>query len=206
LSDTTNNPSKIPVYIAAGGRSSRFGSDKARAPLDGKPLIMHIVAQLAPIASSITAVADVADKFSDLGVTTIPDRTPGQGPLAALQAAIQHAHEADAWICLTSCDLPRVRANWIGSLLEARQPADQAVAFRGDFWEPMPAIYRTTLLPQIDARIRTGELSLFRVLEECGARALPLPCDWNTAGHVNTTADLMRLEMLRRSPCDDGSE
>jgi molybdopterin-guanine dinucleotide biosynthesis protein A len=206
LSDTTNIPLKLPVYIAAGGRSSRFGSDKARALLAGKPLIVHIAEQLKPIATSMIAVADVPDKFADLGIATIPDRTPGQGPLAALQAAMHHADRADAWICLTSCDLPRVRADWISSLLAARRPTDQAVAFRGDFWEPMPAIYHTSLLPQIDNRIRKGELSLFRLLGDCRARAVPLPPAWSTAGHVNTAADLEGLEMQRRPPRENACE
>jgi molybdopterin-guanine dinucleotide biosynthesis protein A len=200
LSDAAHNPTKIPVYIAAGGRSSRFGSDKARALLEGKPLILHIVAQLDPIASSITAVADVADKFADLGISTIPDRTPGQGPLAALQAAMHHANRVDTWICLTSCDIPGVRAEWISTLLAARQPGDQAVAFHETFWEPMPAIYHASLAPQIDQRIAAGELSLSRLLSDFRARALPLPRDWRTCGHVNTATDLERLNSQLRDP------
>ena len=52
----------VPAYILSGGRSSRFGSDKARALAAGKPLILHAADTVAPVAASITVVADRPDK------------------------------------------------------------------------------------------------------------------------------------------------
>jgi molybdopterin-guanine dinucleotide biosynthesis protein A len=77
----------IPVYLLAGGRSSRFGSDKARAELAGVPLILRLAHQVEPVASPLVVVADRRDKYLDLGLTTIADALPGLGPLGGLLTA-----------------------------------------------------------------------------------------------------------------------
>ena len=51
---------KVPVYILAGGRSSRFGHDKAMARLAGVPLLSRVGTLAAPFASRITVVAEHA--------------------------------------------------------------------------------------------------------------------------------------------------
>ena len=98
----------MPVYILAGGRSSRFGSDKARALLDGEPLVARLARQIEPVARRVTVVAEAADTYADLGLRTIADRRPGLGPLAGLEAALLDATNppkstAD-WLILLSCD------------------------------------------------------------------------------------------------------
>ena len=59
---------QVPAYILAGGRSVRFGSDKARALVEGEPLIRRVADGLAQVTGSITAVAQQADAYADLGV------------------------------------------------------------------------------------------------------------------------------------------
>src|SRR5947207_199580 len=94
---------RIPVYIAAGGESSRFGSDKARALIGGQPIIRRIAAELEPIASRMVVISDVPDKYADLGLETIADITPGRGPIAALQMALYHAGDRGGHLLLVSC-------------------------------------------------------------------------------------------------------
>ena len=64
---------KVPVYILAGGKSSRFGQDKARVQLHGQPLLLHTARMVQAFASSITVVANAVDKYADLGLRTIAD-------------------------------------------------------------------------------------------------------------------------------------
>ena len=45
---------KLLGAILAGGRSSRFGSDKAFALLNGKPLIDHVIAALAAQTDAVS--------------------------------------------------------------------------------------------------------------------------------------------------------
>ena len=87
--------------ILAGGTSSRFGSDKARASHAGAPLIDHVIAALVP---QVTALAIVGGDWS--GLTRIDDRPArGLGPLGGLCGALAYAiaNGFDA-VLVTPCD------------------------------------------------------------------------------------------------------
>lgn len=73
--------------IIAGGRSRRFGSDKARATVEGRTLFDHVVGALSP------QVADIVLCGRDWpGFDSLDDRPePGLGPLGGLCAALHHA-------------------------------------------------------------------------------------------------------------------
>jgi len=181
----------IPVYILAGGHSSRFGSDKARALLDGTPMLPRIAQQISPLASRMTVVADRAGKYADLGLATIADQYPGHGPMAGLHAAMLHA-QGDPWLLLLSCDIIEVRSDWILTLLSARKPDSKAVAFRHDHWEPLLALYSTRIIQQVARRIESNDLAMHRLLDDLPAVAVPLPSDWPAVSHFNTPGELNR--------------
>ena len=96
----------ILAAVLAGGRSTRFGTDKALALHDGLPLIDHVIAALLPQASAL-----VITGRAHPGHTAIADfPAPGLGPLGGLCAALTHArrHGFDAVLCVPcdTLDLP----------------------------------------------------------------------------------------------------
>jgi len=206
----------LPVYILAGGRSSRFGSDKARVEIAGLPslpLIVSLAQQLAPVASRLRVVAELAGKYDDLGLETIGDRLPGQGPLGGLHAALADADEHDeaGWLLLASCDLVEVRPRWVSELFAHVRRGIQAVAFRDDRWQPMPALYHTSLAELVERQLAAiGRATLrqaqdrpskskgrpersrgamWRLLEVAATVAVPPPADWPDIAQINTPAD-----------------
>jgi molybdenum cofactor guanylyltransferase len=191
---------KVPAYILAGGRSSRFGSDKARATLEGKPLVVRLAQMLEPVAASVTAVADMPGKYADLGLRTIADLRPGLGPMAGLEAALDDAD--GEWILLTSCDLLILHSTWVERLLEQAGTDVEVVAFRDELWQPLPALYRVTLLEAVRKQLDRGELAMWKLIERARHRAAPLPADWPAVVQVNTPADLEHAErgVGRRGP------
>ncbi|MFS0735728.1 molybdenum cofactor guanylyltransferase [Sphingomonas sp. 1P06PA] len=89
--------------VLAGGRSSRFGSDKARTLLAGRALIDHALAALAPHVEALVVCGRDWP-----GVASLPDRpAPGLGPLGGLAAALHHAG-ANGFdgVIATGCDMP----------------------------------------------------------------------------------------------------
>ncbi len=181
----------IPVYILAGGRSSRFGSDKARAEIDGVPLVRRIADVLAPVTPTVTVVADRPDKYADLGLRTVVDQQPGLGPLGGLAAAVGDlTTRGDAWLLLTCCDLLVARPAWVHELARHAAPPAQAVAFRGDRWDPLFALYHTSAQPTIAAQLRAGDRSLWRLLESLRTIPIAHPADWPPLVQANTSAEL----------------
>jgi len=83
--------------ILAGGRSSRFGGDKALAMIDGDTLFGHALAALSARADAVVSCGRPWP-----GVEAIADRPHAGGPLAGLNAALAHgrARGFDAVLCV----------------------------------------------------------------------------------------------------------
>lgn len=184
-------PIPLPAYLLAGGQSRRFGSDKARATVEGVPLIVRLAEQLRPIADSITVIADKAGRYADLGLTTIGDIHPGQGPVAGLHTALHHADAP--WLLLVSCDLLELRPHWLEALWHARTDGahTQAVAFHEQHWQPFPGLYHQSLLAAVERRLAAGDLRMQRLLDVT-ASAVSLPSDWPAVAQVNTPEALVK--------------
>ena len=181
---------QIDGYVLAGGQSSRFGADKALIDIDGVPLVRKLRDLVTGFCGNCTVVASTGGRYADLGLMTIPDRVAGRGPMSGLHTALHHAH-AD-FVLLVSCDLVGLRAEWLITLRDAIRTGDRAVAFRHEYWEPMPAVYHASIRDEVDRRLVAGPLSMQRLLDDLSARAVSRPSDWHDAVQVNTPDDLRR--------------
>jgi molybdopterin-guanine dinucleotide biosynthesis protein A len=166
--------------VLAGGRSSRFGSDKALAVWRGQPLIAHVVARLASVADAVIVCGRAHD-----GVTSIPDRpVAGLGPLGGLNAALHHAAAHCFGRVLTaSCDTPVLD----DALLAALSAADDACL--GSL--PVIGIWRSAHAAALDAHlVEHNSRSMRGWATRIGAEMLDLPAPPN----VNRPEDLARLD------------
>jgi molybdopterin-guanine dinucleotide biosynthesis protein A len=137
---------------------------------------------------SVTAVAGSEGAYDDLRIRTIADLSPGNGPMAALQAALHD--RGHGWIFLVSCDMLSLRWHWIRELAQQRTGQSLAVAFRHSHWEPMCALYHTDLRELVDRRVSAGRLSMQELLQEIPVGALPMPGNWPRIAQANTRQDL----------------
>lgn len=179
----------LPVYILAGGRSSRFGSDKARATIGSRPLISIVAKELAPAASAITVVADRPGRYADLGLRTIGDLVPGQGPLGGLCTAIEDM-AGGGWLALVACDWVGLRARWLETLYREVNDGSHCIHFRHQRSEPLLALYHTSVLPRAYARLAAGQRSMHGLLEAITCTELDPPEDFAGARNINNREDL----------------
>ncbi len=180
----------LRAYILAGGRNSRFGSDKARAEVAGQPVLQIQARLLAPVCDRVTVVADLAGKYADLGLRTIADVTPGLGPLGGLATALADV-PAGQWFLLTACDHLTLPVAWLHTLTAAVQPEAPIVAFRREGrWEPLLALYHASLQAQVAAQLASGQRAMQRLLDTVPTVALEPPADWHRLLRFNTPEEL----------------
>lgn len=188
----------VPAYILAGGQSSRFGSDKARAVVHDKPLILHVAESIRPVSSSMTVVADRPNKYADLGLRTIADSVANMGPLGGLLTALQDAQ--DDWLLLVSCDWLGLRAAWMELLVNQPRTNVSVVAFRDQRWQPFPALFSRDLLDRVGEQLNHRDrsfsfsLSLQHLMNAVRTQAVPCPSDWHKAVQVNTPSCLTGMD------------
>ncbi|WP_158542713.1 molybdenum cofactor guanylyltransferase [Lujinxingia litoralis] len=179
-------------YVLAGGLARRLGQDKARAEIaPGVALINWVCGRLSPPITSWTAVGARAGQFEDLGVPTLGDRWPGQGPLGGIATA---ANEAQAgWFFVTSCDAAWARGRWVELLWEQRQ--GPAVVFEHEgIVEPLFGWYRGELAEPLAQALEAGHRSVWRFLNEVGATRVAAPRGWVSGQGINDPQDLTRAQ------------
>ncbi len=160
--------------VLAGGRSSRFGSDKALAMLDGRTLLDHAVAALRPHCDAVIVVGrdDVADW-----------PRPGMGPLGGIAGALIHAADRGFDQLLT---VPVDCVRLPGDLRARLESAPACLEI-----QPVIGLWPVTALGELRALLEDGrDLAVRAYARRIGARAVQ--SDF-VPPNVNRVADLDRL-------------
>jgi molybdopterin-guanine dinucleotide biosynthesis protein A len=165
-----------------------MGKDKALLPFRGGTLAGHVAAAVAEAAGSVTLVGD-PQKYGQLGLAVLPDRTPGAGPLGGIETALSHTI-AD-WNLLLACDMPAVSADFLRGLLDAaeRSQADVLVpAGPTGRLEPLCAVYHRRCCVPVRRALESG---IRRVTEALAGLRV---AQWNVADpacfeNLNTPED-----------------
>ena len=166
--------------VLAGGRSRRFGSDKAMALLHGKPLLMHALEAVARHARELVLCGRI-----EAGFTCLADRpAPDLGPLGGLNAALHHAAaQGFAGVLCTGCDMP-VFPDALAQALIGEGPAIVEDQYLMGYWPVASA-------PLLDAHLAGDrDRSVRGWLAVAQPRVVPAP----ELPNINTREDLRRLE------------
>lgn len=164
--------------VLAGGRSQRFGSDKAEALLDGRRLIDHAAAALCRHADDVIVVGR-----SDPAHVSIPDAPgAGLGPLGGLCAALHHARRNGYdMVLVMPCDAPDLPDTAARALLVGC-PAVAAT-------QPVVGCWPASLGTVLEKYLAGGGRRAMRAwCETAGAKLLALP----QISNINRPEDLPR--------------
>lgn len=171
---------RVLGVVLAGGLSTRFGSDKALAMLDGLTLLDRAVAALAPHCDAVAVVGRAVD-----GIASIADwPRPGMGPLGGIAGGLGHAaaHGFDRLLTIP-VDCVQLPAE-LRALLEPAPSYLEA--------QPVIGLWPVATAEALRARLTDGsDLAVRAYAREIGARAVRgdfmLP-------NINRVDDLDRLQ------------
>jgi len=98
--------------VLVGGRSRRFGSDKAAALLDGRSLLEHVTDALAPHVAEVAVIRAADDR-------PVPDLGPLGGLAGALHLAMAGGFDR---VLVAPCDTPRLPGPLLALLAASTAP------------------------------------------------------------------------------------
>ncbi len=151
----------ITAIVLAGGKSTRFGSDKASAILAGRPMLDWVVTACAEACAPIVVVRARGQRLPPVGapIEVIDDFVDGAGPLAGLAAGLRATTTEFAFA--TSCDAPLLRPELIALLARQIDGFDAACPEVDARLQPLVAVYRVGVaLGGVEQALEAGESSL----------------------------------------------
>ncbi len=165
--------------VLAGGRSSRFGSDKLAVELDGRPLLHHAIEAVASVCREVLVIVAPGETLNQprtagVEVRVVHDPEPFGGPLVGLGAGLAAASHPIALV--VGGDMPRLSAAVLELLLDAAGSAEAAILdVAGNRRQTLPMALRVEPARTAHERVReTDGRSLWQLLDELEVSRIPV--------------------------------
>jgi CTP:molybdopterin cytidylyltransferase MocA/SAM-dependent methyltransferase len=195
----------VAALVLAAGASSRFGSPKALAQFEGRPLLEHVLDAVreAGIDEIVVVLGHSADEIEN-GIDWLSERrvrNPDPRHLASsLQVGIAAISEIDPpvrGVVIVLGDQPRTRPEVIRALIGAARTTDRPVVVPhySDGGGANPVFVRASAFELVDEA--TGDRGLGPMLSEDPGIVLEVPVSGSNPD-VDTPADLVELAWCER--------
>lgn len=153
---------RTAAIVLAGGRSARFGRDKLAEPIDGRPMLDHVIDRVGSVASDIVVVGQAdASPLVQGGIGVVRDDPPFEGPLAGLGAGLRSLDAAIERVVVVGGDMPTLVPAVLARLIAGLDTHEAAVLADAGGPRPLPmAVRRSVASPAVDRLLDGGERRL----------------------------------------------
>lgn len=141
--------------ILAGGENKRMGRDKAFLAFAGRPLIERILETLGSVCKNIIIVTNSPERYSAYDARVVTDLFDKRGPLTGICSGLKNS--TDDYNFVVACDMPYLNRDLMAYMAGLTEGYDVVVPAVGDLVEPLHAVYRRSLMPLMEQRIRQGD-------------------------------------------------
>ena len=205
-------PTRMPPVgvVIAGGRSVRFGGEKAIAILSGVPLLLWAVRRLQRACRAVAVNARPGSEAEALaraeGLSVLHDEEGDPlGPLAGVKVGLKWARDMEArTLAVSPCDVPMLPDDLFPRLIQAAGEG-AAMAETADGHQPLCAVWPVSALPRVTEALTGGHHpATWMMLTKLGAQRV-LFSSPEAFANINTPAELaavsnrLDLEAPRRA-------
>lgn len=189
----------VSVFILAGGRSTRMGTDKALLQFDGMSLLERALKAAREVGDNVRIVG-ARERYAEFGAAVVEDEFQQCGPLGGIHAALG-VSETELNVVL-SVDTPLVTSDFLRYLVSRAQKQPDALATVPDAdggVQGTCAVYRRPFRAVAEQQLKRGRnkvtdtLALVRVeyVEEDEMRAAGF--DPAMFANLNTPEEFARV-------------
>ena len=213
----------MTAIVLAGGRSRRMKADKAALDVGGRTLLEHVLDQIEPFFDEVLVSISPGQKpalaagaaepprprskkrsgGSSSAPRFIEDETPDLGPLGGILSGLKSA--ANEACAVIACDVPDIDLPLLRTLASATCGSEITVPVGpSGLYEPLFAIYRKSVIPQITALLGSGERSILPLFGRCRTVVVQFE-DAGRIRNLNTRADYESYLSTIHRPAADRS-
>lgn len=156
------------AIILAGGKSSRFGTNKALYKLEQKPMLINIIEKLNPLFDKIYVIGNSNYDYDNLNnIENLTDEIPNKGPLGGLYTGLK-ATDSD-YNYLQACDMPFVCKEYLEYMkknIKENRGYDAYIPKKNGYLEPFVGIYQKRIKNKVLKLIKKEKLNFDNLFEK----------------------------------------
>jgi molybdopterin-guanine dinucleotide biosynthesis protein A len=195
----STNTIRAGGVILCGGQSRRMGMPKASLPFGGELMLPRVYRLLREVVQPIVVVSSREQLLPELPpeAMLVYDERPNRGPLEGLAAGLRTLAPVCELAYVTSCDVPLLQPAFVQQLLSLADDFEAVAPHEAEFCHPLSAVYRTSLVPTIEALLAGDQLRPTGLLQQVRTHFVPVddlrPGDptLQTLRNLNTRADYL---------------
>lgn len=177
-------PHQLTGVVLAGGKSSRFGLNKALSNFRGESFIQNTINTIQPYVQELVVSGYYAE-YNKLNVRILKDEYESVGPLGGIYTALNYCKTP--WLLVLTCDMPFMDSQIIEHLLNSH--SDKLLIGwscnlgKGVF----PLLIAKEVLPDLKLLIENNHLKVKKLLQFEYSKTLLIPDKWsNFFSNINT--------------------
>jgi molybdopterin-guanine dinucleotide biosynthesis protein A len=152
----------VTGFILLGGKSSRYGSNKAFVEIDGVRLLDRVVAVMTSIFQHVVLLTNTPEEYAYLHMPMVEDLVKGFGPMGGIYTGLTTlSGEAGFFV---ACDMPFLRESLIRHMVDVRKDFDAVVPRVDWMLEPLHALYLKKCLPVFHEAIQRSQHQIVKCL------------------------------------------
>jgi molybdopterin-guanine dinucleotide biosynthesis protein A len=162
------NKNRLPLldyatgFILLGGKSSRYGSNKAFVEIDGIRLIDRVAAVMKSIFRHVVLLTNTPEEYAYLHMPMVGDLVKGFGPMGGIYTGLMTlSGEAGFFV---ACDMPFLKEKLIRHMVDVRKDFDAVVPRVDWMLEPLHALYLKKCLPVFHEAIQRNQHQIVKCL------------------------------------------
>lgn len=164
------------AIILAGGKSSRFGSNKAMYKIEQKPMLENIVEKLETFFNRIYIIGNKKQEFKVIKgqVEYLTDIIPNKGPLGGLYTGLSESNSQFNY--LQACDMPFIcedYLNFMKDYIKEDSKYEAYIPVKDGYLEPFVGIYSKNIREEILKLIERDQLNFDYLFNEINTKKIP---------------------------------
>ena len=179
---------QITAVILAGGKSSRFGSNKADFVVDGKTLLERSLDLMKSCFSDVCISSNNPEHYK-YGFPVIEDSVKNLGPIGGIYSVLKIIQTEYAFFI--SVDMPLLTKRTVDRIVSNVNFQDVLVPKSGWKIEPLCGVYRSSIVKEIENQIEKRDYKLLNLYENIHVEYINFPASEEFI-NINSQADYQK--------------
>jgi len=160
----------VTGIILAGGKSSRYGRNKAFVEVGGIRLIERVIRVMRSVFPHLILITNSPHEYAYLQLPMVEDLIKGLGPIGGIFTGLEAISDEAGFF--VACDMPFLNSRLIHHMVSMRDDFDAVLPRLGWKIEALHALYSKRCLPAIKEAIDKKEYQIIKFFNKIQLRYL----------------------------------